>query len=240
MRFDERAHVYAQHAHVQRQMAQWLAEWLDAVMFVGDRVVEYGAGEGLFTQMLTGRLADITAVDLAPRMVQQGAQNAPDAQWRQGDAWAGVTLEPTVDVVVSSSVMQWCPDPVEILRDWRSRLASGARMLHGFYIDPTLMELRSLQGEESAPLNWLTAEQWRSAFIEAGWEIERIDHETKRVVYPNSLELLRSLHGVGAVRRGQMRGTRLRRLIRDYDQRFANEGGGVYANWTFCRVQAKS
>lgn len=240
MRFDERAHCYAEHAYVQREMADWLAEWLDPSVSAHCHALEYGAGEGMFTRRAAPYFKHLTSVDVAPRMVEQGRQAAPEADWQVGDAWTGFGMDESVDYVVSSSMMQWCPDPVEILRLWRSKLPKGARMLHGLYVEPTLKELRALQGEVSSPLTWFSAEHWRTAFKDAGWQVERFEAEDRRIVYKNALELMRSLHGVGAVRRSQMGSSSLRRLIREYDRRFAASGGGVYANWSFCRVQVIS
>lgn len=238
MQFDQRADRYAEHAHVQRQMADWLAEWLPEIS--GGMAIEYGAGEGMFTRRALPYFEDLFAIDVAPRMVAVGRERAPNAEWGQGDAWMGTGLGPDVDAVLSASLLQWCPEPATIFQRWREMLRPGARMLHGFYVDPTLNELEELQGRDSMPLNWRTPEQWRAALETTGWTIERMESETRCVTYRSALELLRSLHGVGAVRRGGLRGTRLRRIIREYDCRHATENGGVYAHWTFCRVQARA
>lgn len=235
MQFDQRAETYAEHAHVQRQMADWLAEWLPAA--AGGRALEYGAGEGMFTRRALPHFNEVHAVDLAPRMVAVGRERAPEAVWTQGDAWRGDGLSSEVDAVLSASLMQWCPDPEAILRRWRNSLRPGVTMLHGFYAAPTLGELHALQGGATL-LEWRGVEQWRAALVNAGWTVERMEAQEHSVRYCSALDLLRSLHGVGAVRRGGLRGTRLRRLIREYDQRHALPEGGVYAGWTYCRVLA--
>ncbi len=240
MRFNEKAHCYALHADVQREMAAWLAEWLDPGLCANCRALEYGAGEGIFTHHAVGSFMELVAMDLAPRMVELGRASAPNAIWREGNAWTGVGLNHTVGFVMSSSLMQWCPDPTRVLGLWRHQLPKGARMLHGFYIDPTLQELRALQGEVASPLTWLNAEEWRNAFHNAGWAVERFEVEDRSFRYASALDFMRSLHGVGAVSRSQITGSGLRRLIREYDRLHFAEGGGVYASWTFCRVQVVS
>lgn len=237
MQFGQRAHQYAEHAHVQRQMADWLAEWLPGLGAPDCRVVEFGAGEGLFTRRALAYYYNLLAIDLASQMVVVGRGRAAGAEWREGDAWEAVGLSTDVSLVLSASLMQWCPDPATILRRWRSVLPTGARMLHGFYVDPTLAGLRALQGADTLPLQWRRPEEWRMAFEKAGWRIEQIDTVEHCVRYRSALELLRSLHGVGAVRRGQAYGLRLRRILREYDRQHALPEGGVSANWTFCRVQ---
>ncbi|GHB95049.1 methyltransferase domain-containing protein [Cerasicoccus arenae] len=238
MRFDECAHRYAEHAMVQRQMADWLAEWLDPAICANGNAVEFGAGEGMFTRRALPCFSHLRAVDMAPRMVELGREHVPQATWMQGDAWNGTGLDSSVSMVLSSSLMQWNPDPVNVLRLWHDQLPKGARMLHGIYVDPTLPELRNLQGDGSMPLTWLTPNQWTAAFKDAGWTLERFESETRCIIYPSALGLLRSLHGVGAVSRDAMSGVNLRKLIREYDRLHAVESGGVYANWTFCRIQA--
>lgn len=237
MQFDQRAEQYGQHAQVQRAMADWLAEWLPAVANPSGMAMEYGAGEGMFTRCAWPHFQDVLAVDLAPRMVAAGRERAPEADWRQGDAWLGDGLGPDVDAVLSSSLLQWCPNPKAVFQRWREVLRPGAKMLHGFYVDPTLSELQALQGESL--LAWRPAQAWLDALEQTGWKVVRGEAETRTVNYRSALELLRSLHGVGAVRRGSVRGSRLRRLIREYDRRFATDDG-VHASWTFCRIQAKA
>jgi len=240
MQFDQRAEQYAEHAEVQRAMADWLTEWLPDVSQSLGSAVEFGAGEGMFTRRAWTSFQDFYAIDVAPRMVSVGQTRAPQAEWRQGDAWQGEGLGPDVDAVLSSSLMQWCPDPALIFQQWREQLKPGACMLHGFYVDPTLSELQELQGTSAAPLQWRTTDQWIEALSQAGWSIDRIETEKRCFVYRSALDFLRSLHGVGAVRRSGVRGSRLRYLIREYDRRHAVKGGGVYANWTFCRLLASA
>ena len=75
--FDRRASDYERHAPVQREAAQWLAEWLPGE--IEHPALELGAGTGLFTRHLVGRTKRLVASDIAPRMVQAGIDRLPDA-----------------------------------------------------------------------------------------------------------------------------------------------------------------
>lgn len=239
MRFNERAHCYEAHACVQREMIRWLEPWLDDLADPNARAIEFGAGDGQFTAHAVKRFRTLVAVDQAPRMLEVGAVRVPNAFWRRDDAWTVMGRPSQANTILSSSLLQWCPDPAATFRRWRDILLPGGRLLHGFYIDPTLPELTEVLDESVLPLRWRGLEEWRTALETAGFTVERMESESRRFAYDNALALLRSLHGVGAVAGGRLGPGRLRGAARDYDRRFARDGGGVEATWTFCRFIAR-
>ncbi|MGE9295234.1 MAG: class I SAM-dependent methyltransferase [Puniceicoccales bacterium] len=234
LRFDQRARRYAKHAGVQRQMAGWLAEWLPDV--AGGTALEYGAGEGMFTREAVAQFDSMTSIDVAPGMVAAGRENLPRANWAVGDAWRGDGPE-LVDSILSASFLQWAPEPETVFRVWRRKLKLDGKMLHGFYVAPTLPELNALIGEEAGPLQWRSPDVWCAALEVSGFRVAKQEADARVFRYPGALDLLRSLHGVGAVRQGGPAGASLRKVIREYDARH-RAADGVASTWTFCRVLA--
>lgn len=233
--FDSSASRYSDHAVVQRQLADWCAEWLPSVETANARAVELGAGPGLFTEKLVALHSQLLATDVSPAMVAEGKQLFPEVDWRVADAWA--LSEGQWDYIYSTSLLQWCPEPVTVLRRWRNCLAPGGRMMTGFYIEPTLPELNELSAFES-PVQWRDAVFWRNAFSEANLKLVRSEVSTRRLYYDSALAFFRVLHGTGAYQARQMSVSALRRMIADYQQRFS-EKSQVYATWTFMRIEAE-
>ena len=236
--FDRRADSYARFAVVQHRLAAWLAEWLEPADAAADvTALELGAGDGLFTRFLAPRYAPLTAVDIAPRMVDEGRRGMPCVAWRVADAWQ-LDGEP-VDRLFSASLLHWCHDPVAVLRRWRRLTRPGGRMLHGFYVAPTLAEWQSLAAARS-PVEWRSPTQWIAYFREAGWSVLRNEAQTRVERFASALDLFRFLHHTGAVAPRRTPVASFRRMIADYDRNFRSTPGGaaVASTWTFFRIEA--
>lgn len=234
--FHRKATCYDTHAHVQRDTAAWVAEWLPGAGEFG-ACLEFGAGTGNFTRHLSGRFTTLEASDRAPGMVERGRFAFPSVRWIERDAWHPQDGDGTWDFVASCSLLQWADEPVEILRRWRRVLRPGGRQLSGIYIAPSLPEFGALMPERR-PFPWRTAEEWRASFEAAGFHAIRQETRTREYVYENARALMRQLHGTGATVVGAPVPTgRLKTLLRDYEEAFARPGG-VVATWTFCRIEA--
>lgn len=235
-RFNERADTYSQAAVVQRQLAEWLAEWLEpAEMLAPLSALELGAGDGMFTRRLAPRTGRLVAIDSAPRMVERGVAQLPHVQWRIGDAWQ-LAAEP-VDRLYSASLLQWCEHPQQTLRRWRRLVKPGGRMLHGFYVSPTLAEWESLAGATPAVV-WHTSAEWGDFFRAAGWEVARQEVRRHSFQFDSALSLLRFFHRTGAATPRGLGVGALRRLLRQYERRFRVGPLGVVSTWAFCRIEA--
>ncbi|WOO41817.1 methyltransferase domain-containing protein [Rubellicoccus peritrichatus] len=238
-RFDQCAHRYANYAFVQELMAEWLSEWLDGVSCPEGTALEYGAGEGLFTKHILNHFRRVWAVDQAPHMIELGRDRVPLGDWMEGDAWQADGPVECADAILSSSLLQWCEDPETVLRRWMKRLRPGGQLLHGFYVSPTLPELSSLLGDSVMPVRWHSAEAWEDAFAAVGFTIERSECQTRKIGFKGGLELLRHLHGIGAINPGRVGAGRLRSVLRRYDDEFRSGDDRVFSSWTFCRIQAR-
>ena len=238
VRFDRHAHEYGAHAHVQRDMAQWLAEWLDPPSDM--LALEFGAGSGFFTRLAQVGFPRLIATDCAPRMLALGQAVLPQVSWRLADAWKPPFQAKFCEAILSSSLLQWAPDPCQVLQKWREILRPEGVMLHGFYVSPTLPELSELVDEVHLPLRWRSHVEWEDCFAEAGLEILRCERLTREYHYASSLAFWRDLHRTGTTGRPGMPAPRLRQCLQEYGRRFAcNPMGSVRATWTFCRVEAK-
>ncbi|GAC1320595.1 MAG: hypothetical protein NVSMB16_15750 [Acidimicrobiales bacterium] len=101
----------------------------------GERALDVGCGRGaaLFSlARAVGRTGRVTGVDLAPRMVEATAAEARAAGLKidivVGDAQDPPLDHDSLDVIASSLVLFFLPDPGAALRAWRSRLVPGGRL----------------------------------------------------------------------------------------------------------------
>jgi SAM-dependent methyltransferase len=236
--YEHRAESYSQRAVVQRKLAAWLAEWIeDSSNRDNLEALEFGAGDGIFTRILTRCFCRLTATDLSPKMVQQGRRRLPKIDWHVADAWnyAG----DTVDRLYSASLLQWCPDPERVLREWRDTAKRGARMLHGFYVAPTLPEWYSISSNRS-PLEWRSPHEWECMVREAGWSLLRSESRACKQEFPSGLDFIRFLRHTGATCRGTSSIAELREMIADYERGFPAHDGGITSTWTFFRLEAEN
>ncbi len=125
--FSRAAPGYDRHALVQLAMAEWLAEWLPTER--NGRVLEVGAGTGLFTRHLAGWRDGVTATDLSPAMTQAGRAAVPAVSWRMMEA--GHPLPGPWDWIFSSAMLQWVEDPAQVFSAWRKVLKPGHQSLVG-------------------------------------------------------------------------------------------------------------
>ena len=211
--------------------------------FEGDKtlnreILEFGAGTGLLTEVLLRNYKDVTASDLSSEMVSVGERTRPESKWVQMDAWKPSFHK--IDRICSASLLQWANDPTKVLKKWKTLLKERGRMSHLFYVSPSLKELYSI-ADDMMPLTWYSRDEWECYFSEAGFTIDRSDIFEKKYVLRNSLELLRLLHGIGAVYRNRNTSPgKLRNILKRYDEEFCSndiEIEGVFSTWVFYKIE---
>jgi ubiquinone/menaquinone biosynthesis C-methylase UbiE len=102
----------------------------------GERALDVGCGRGAVLFPLAEAVTNsgsVTGIDLAPRMVEATAADVARAglSWVDvvvGDATAPAVPPSSFDVVASSLVLFFLPDPLEALRAWREALVDGGRI----------------------------------------------------------------------------------------------------------------
>ncbi len=240
LRFNDKADAYTQTAFVQKELAEWTLEWLaDGSLPHSATVLELGAGTGLLTRGLVDLFAAVTATDEAQAMIAHGRSRVPAATWQPLDAWQPAAFKAKVDLITSSGLLQWCPDPCAAFHRWRDTLHPGGKMVHGFFAAPTLPEWQEAAPGMS-PVQWHPPEYWQAWAREAGFADVSIESRSWRIAFANARTLLRFIHRTGATSTAH-RATpgALRKALQAYDKRWCDpHTGQVHATWTFCRLSA--
>jgi len=100
----------------------------------GERVLDIGCGRGAALEPLaraTGPTGGALGIDLAPRMVELTAhdlRHLPQVEVRVADASTPGLPVASYDVVASSLVLFFLPDPAAAVRAWTDLLVHGGRM----------------------------------------------------------------------------------------------------------------
>ncbi|HVB51776.1 MAG TPA: methyltransferase domain-containing protein [Acidimicrobiales bacterium] len=101
----------------------------------GERALDIGCGRGAVLFSLAtavGSAGLVTGLDMSPRMVQATADDVARAglniEVRVGDAMAPDFPVRSFDVVASSLVLFFLPDPLAALQSWRELLVEGGRV----------------------------------------------------------------------------------------------------------------
>lgn len=219
---------------MQREAAQWLAEWLPAQ--IESPALELGAGTGLFTRHLDGRTAKLVVCDHSPQMIAAGRAVLPAVEWVQADAAQPPARHDGYRWLFSCSLMQWIPDPMRAFRAWKDGSADGARLISGWFIRGTLDDFFAVCPEAS-PFVWRDAAEWTDLLAQGGWIVHRQETKKFNRCYPDSVTMLRSIHNVGAVVPRRVGAGKLRGALRRYDQAHQSSEG-VRATFEFLRVEA--
>ena len=94
-----------------------------------DRVIDVGCGAGAALAPAARVARSATGVELSPAMAERAQAAAPDAQVIVGDAAELPFEDCSFDLVLSSFVVFFMPDPTAALREWRRVLAPGGRIV---------------------------------------------------------------------------------------------------------------
>ena len=165
-----------------------------------DHVVEIGCGAGRMSRAIARRVASVTAVDVAPRMLELAREHNPgleNVEWLLGDGatLAGVPDE-RADACISYVVLQHIPDPEVTLgyvREMGRVLRPGGWAAFQVSNDPRVHRPRrqgprrrwaSVRGRmpkgQADPAwlgSWIDLDELRAAADGAAMDLEKVEGE---------------------------------------------------------------
>lgn len=244
--FDRAVESYEVAAKVQQMMAKNLAEIVpEGKAFA--RAFEFGVGTGFLTCELLRRCRIDTLLlnDLSPKMLE--AVKARIAKLLQAERLhtSGLQIEllsgdvealPNsayrgVDLIASSSALQWLTAPFLFLEKATKALRPGGTLLIATFGSENLREVRELTGNG---LNYPSEEAYRYFYREHGFEAFICREEHLALHFPNAREVLRHLKATGVTQLPQQADRMKKRLegrkaiddfCRAYETRCTSEEG---------------
>ncbi|MCK5675496.1 MAG: methyltransferase domain-containing protein [Verrucomicrobia bacterium] len=246
-RFSAAAKTYDLHARPQLALAQSVVSMLPICN--PGQVLELGSGTGQLTRLIAERFPGtrIDAVDIAEKMVAHSRtmfEGCPQISWMVGDAqtyWGGKRYP----LIVSSSALHWTSDLQATFKNIFQCLEPGGTFALGMMLQGTLKELHELRREiapEKTPQSSLTTyAETKVCLQDAGFSFDRMKHSKEQIIYPDAKSFLKAIHeqGVtgGKVSSGNapLSRTELGRLVADYQETYASDGGvsATYETATF-------
>ena len=142
--FEQAAGTYDQLSQVQRAIAR---ELVFRAASESDHnpttILDLGAGTGHVTEAASSQWpqAKITALDAAPAMLAALQGKFPGVTILCADA-AAPELIGAYELILSSMMLHWLPDPRAALAHWRGFLAPGGRIHVAFPVEGSLCEWR--------------------------------------------------------------------------------------------------
>jgi len=247
-RFSRAARSYNMSCEPQTLMAERLMALLDSDSPAS--ILELGCGTGLLTEKLRHAYptADITAVDIAPGMIQECRQTPCASQsvsFVVGDA-ENLLIDAEFDLIVSSSCFQWLSDLSGTMQSLVHRLAHGRSLA---FSAPTLGSLPELwesylavSGKEAGHRLPEPGDYIRSV-IEAGLTLESAATEKHSFLYEDPEQAIRALHEIGASRAGRnghgLTPAQLNAMLQYYSDTFSQADGRVPLTYNVQYIQAR-
>jgi len=229
--FNAAAEEYLHYAHIQKYCANSLARWLPQSKDC--RILELGAGPGVFTHYLEPWEKNVYATDASEAMCKLGQKNIPAVNWKQMDA-RKIDNGPW-DLICSSSMLQWLDQPEQVLHHWKSVLAPKGHVLCSVFAEGTLSEWSQLSAI-TPPLLWRKSTEWNEIIRKVGFKTLRHETEEKKFFSSSALEFLKSIHRLGASPKPLLGAGRLRAYINDYERKFTTTSG-VVSTWVIYRFE---
>ncbi|QOS76881.1 malonyl-ACP O-methyltransferase BioC [Paenibacillus sp. JNUCC31] len=271
--FNRSAISYDAHAHIQRSMANQLARslagWKGMGFTSNPSILEIGCGTGALTQILVNEWpsAKITAIDIAPEMIEVASKRFRSAQYpgsrnRAADrlrflqadieTWAATAPESSVDIIVSNACFQWLSSPQETLDHLRRMLRPGGLLIFTTFGPDTFREMHEAFNEvyrangmeaQRHGLSFPSPVQWEIMLQESGYSSFHCERSIHKEKYASAKDFLYSVKGMGASTSEAVTvsGYSLRRLFTDMYQEYENMfsmQGGVAATYDLLLIQS--
>ncbi|MFQ6371407.1 methyltransferase domain-containing protein [Shewanella sp. YIC-542] len=189
VRFAKAASGYQQHDCLQRRTSSLL---LDGCTVNGGNWLDVGCGPG--TEFARFHPAGVTAVDIAPAMLQQVRNRFPHYQTICTDAQKLALPSHMFDMVYSNLALQWCGELGSVIGELKRVLRPGGEVRIAMMVEvlPQLQTL-GLSCHRFAGLAHI-----RQQFAAFPWQEIALEQQTIRCYFSELRDLLYSLKGVGA------------------------------------------
>lgn len=249
--FSKAASRYDRLTDLHKEIGNELIERIKNVEFVLP-LLDIGMGTGWFTHRLTTVFPDamIVGLDFAPGMILRARERAGTFKIVQGDASFLPFKEGAFDMITSNLAYQWIEDLPRAFALCRSLLSKRGRLYLTMFGHDTFRELfaalDACAGKKSDKnrfaIRRLTDQQHiADALTAAGFNARHVQAEHIRVHFPDMMNLIKWIKGIGAnalAKDAYIGKDLLLKAGQYYNENF-KDLLGVYATFEVIRVEAR-
>jgi len=197
--FNKASNNYEDHAFLQKEVANRLDQKLNIISSNSAVILDLGAGTGLLSQQLSERFTDSTiiALDFAQNSLKNNSTNKKIC----ADAYHLPLADNSVDLVISSLMMQWCPDLKQLFSEIHRVLKNDGLILFSTFGPDTLKELKkswSVVDNKTHVNTFTDMHDIGDQLLNTGFQSPVMEMETLTLTYQTVTDLLRDLKAIGA------------------------------------------
>jgi len=228
--FSSIACTYDRWARPHSRMAQKL---LSLLPDSADTILELGCGTGILTELLCAKYpaAHITAIDIAPKMVEQCKKRCRHKNLSVELAVAEeFTAKHATDLIVSSNSFHWFYDKQAVARNIRCSLAPGGRFALAISVKGFFQELYTIYESITGgpPIHLWDELECEKIFTALKLPMEKTTFESFQMEEIDPWNVLRSIKGTGTAPKGLSRPLsprEVKELVRAYNCRYKSQNG---------------
>ena len=197
--FNKASSDYDAHAFLQKEIAARLDTKLNVISGKSRVILDLGAGTGLLSQHLSERFPDSQLICLD--FAHLALKNNPLNNKICADAYHLPLADNSVDMIVSSLMMQWCPDLNTLFSECFRVLKNDGVVLFSTFGPDTLKELKKSWAvvDDTTHVNTFTdMHDIGDQMLQNGFQSPVMEMETLTLTYQTVTDLLRDLKAIGA------------------------------------------
>ncbi len=202
--FSRAAGTYDQAAQLQNQISQRLIDSIPNEL--RGVVVDMGCGTGWALQQIAllnqpNHRFELTAIDIAPGMIEVAQARVPSANFHCCDLEATPLADQTADLIVTNSAIQWC-DTTAALKEIKRIGKLGGLLLGSTFGPGTFAELKTAwqeAGDQQQRVHEFdSSDTIRDILHQLKFENASVESENHRLVFESVDDLLKSIKQIGA------------------------------------------
>jgi len=197
--FNKASSQYDEHAFLQKEIAGRLDAKLEVISGKSNVILDLGAGTGLLSKQLFKRFPEsqLVCLDFAHQSLAHNLTNNKIC----ADANNLPLADNSVDMVISSLMMQWCPDLKQLFSEIHRVLKNDGLILFSTFGPDTLKELKkswSVVDNETHVNTFTDMHDIGDQMLGAGFQSPVMEMEKLTLTYQTVTDLLRDLKVIGA------------------------------------------
>lgn len=239
--FDRAADTYDASAMLQQEVAKRLVERLDYIRQQPNTVLDLGCGTGNITSSMIARYpkANILALDLSYNMLKktkkQGGWFSKKPLCICADAENLPLKKDSVDLLISSLMLQWSNDIHATFRGFRRVISPNGLLMFTTFGPDTLKEIRAswaMVDNKPHTSQFTDMHDIGDALLAAGFSNPVMDMDMMTVTYESVRELMRDIKNIGAsnATEGRSKGLMGKQRLADFEAAYEDfrDNKGLY------------